>query len=156
MHDISIEHFEFQNAEDSSKPLILKLDVEIQAFDNLNTNQFLFNPFLGDRWQTNPFKSSERLYPVDFGAPLEETMVFSLTYPNNFEIDELPNRVGLALPNNGGRYICEVQQVANRFTLNHSLQISKTVFSSEEYHYLKELFNRVIQVQQTDLVFKRK
>ncbi|HOX83308.1 MAG TPA: hypothetical protein PLJ60_07320 [Chryseolinea sp.] len=152
----NIEHFEFQNADDSSKPLVLKLDVVIQAFDNLNTNQFLLNPFMGERLENNPFKSSERSYPVDFGAPLEEILVFSMIYPKNFEIDELPAKVGLALPNNGGRYICEFQQLDNRVTLNHSLQISRTIFSSAEYHYLKELFNRVIQVQQTDLVFKRK
>ena len=44
----------------------------------------------------------------------------------------------------------------DKISLNSSLQISKTVFSSTEYHYLKELFNRIIQVQNADLVFKRK
>ncbi len=156
MSSTSIKHFEFQNADDLKKPLVLKLEVEIEAFDNLNTNSFLFNPFLVDRWERNPFKSSERLYPVDFGAPLEQILVFSLTYPDKFQIDELPQKVALALPNNGGRYIFDTQQLGNRFTMNHSLQISKTIFTSEEYHYLKELFNRVIQVQQADLVFERK
>jgi hypothetical protein len=156
MHSISIKHFEFQNVDDLTKPLILKLDVEMQAFDNLDVKSFLFNPFFVDRWEKNPFKSSERLYPVDFGAPLDQVLIFSLTYPDNFQIDELPQKVGLTLPNNGGRYICDMEQAANQFTMNHSLQISKTVFSSAEYHYLKELFNRVVQVQQTDLVFERK
>lgn len=156
LHATTIKHFGFQNVEDLTKPMVLKLEVEIEAFDNLNANSFLFNPFLVDRWARNPFKSSERSYPVDFGAPLEQVLIFSLTYPENFVIDELPQKVGLALPNNGGRYIFDVQQIGNRFTMNHSLQISKTIFTSEEYHYLKELFNRVIQVQQADLVFERR
>ncbi len=156
LHAISIKKFEFQNADDLTKPLVLKLEVEIEAFDNFNGNSFLFNPFLGDRWQSNPFKSSERLYPVDFGAPLEEVIVFSLIYPEEFVIDELPQKVALALPNNGGRFIYDVQQQGNRFSMSQSLLISKTIFTSIEYHYLKELFNRVIQVQQTDLVFTKK
>jgi hypothetical protein len=156
LHSINIKHFEFQNVDDLTKSLVLKLEVEIEAFDNLNANSFLFNPFLGDRWESNPFKSSERLYPVDFGAPLEEILVFSLTIPEEFILDEIPEKVALALPNNGGRYIYDVQLVGNKISMNHSLQISKTVFTSTEYHYLKELFNRVIQVQQADLVFTRK
>jgi hypothetical protein len=36
------------------------------------------------------------------------------------------------------------------------LNISKPLYSSDEYHYLKELYNRMIQVQNLDLVFKRK
>ncbi len=156
MQSISIKSFEFQNVDDLTKSLVLKVDVAIEAFDDLNVNSFLFNPFLIDRWEKNPFKSSERSYPVDFGAPLDQVLVFSLTFPENFEIDELPQKVALALPNNGGKYIYDVQQLGNRFTMNSSLQISKTIFTSTEYHYLKELFNHVIQAQQTDLVFKRK
>ncbi|MEO7990968.1 MAG: hypothetical protein ABI663_15580 [Chryseolinea sp.] len=156
MHSITIKGFEFQNVDNLTKPLVLKFDVVIEAFDDLNANSFLFNPFLIDRWEKNPFKSSERSYPVDFGAPLDQVLIFSLTFPENFEVDELPQKVALALPNNGGKYIYDVQQLGNRFTMNHSLQISKTIFTSTEYHYLKELFNHVIQVQQTDIVFKRK
>lgn len=156
LRSINIKHFEFQNVDDLTKPLVMKLEVEFEAFDNLNANSFLFNPFLGDRWESNPFKSSERLYPVDFGAPLEEILVFSLTIPEEFILDEIPEKVALALPNSGGRYIFDVQLVGNKISMNHSLQISKTVFTSTEYHYLKELFNRVIQVQQADLVFTKK
>ena len=153
---VDIKHFEFQHVDDLGKALVLKLEVEIEAFDNLDANSFLFNPFIGERWESNPFKSSERLYPVDFGAPLDDVIVFSLTYPEDFMLDELPQKVALALPNNGGRYLYDVQQMNNRLMLNHSLQISKTIFTATEYHYLKELFNHVIQVQRLDLVFTRK
>ena len=49
MHATTIKHYEFQNVDDLTKTLVLKLEVEIEAFDNLNTNSFLFNPFLVDR-----------------------------------------------------------------------------------------------------------
>jgi hypothetical protein len=41
-------------------------------------------------------------------------------------------------------------------SLSSSLIINKPIFSSQEYRYLKELFSRVLQVQNTDLLFKRK
>jgi transglutaminase-like putative cysteine protease len=144
------------NVEDFKKPLIEKWEVEIQAYDDLNANHFLFNPFLVERWDKNPFRSNERLYPVDFGAPLEETIILTMEYPAQFQIDELPAKVGVALPNNGGRYIYEVQNNGNKLTMNCNLLIGKTVFTATEYHYLKELFNQIVQVNQQELIFKKK
>jgi hypothetical protein len=93
---------------------------------------------------------------VDFGAPLEEIFILNLEYPAEFEVSGLPERVGLSLPNNGGRYIFDVQKNGSKLTVNSSLLVAKTVFSSEEYHFLKELFNRVIATQSTDIVFKKR
>ncbi len=83
-------------------------------------------------------------------------MILNLEYPEEFELIDPPSKIGLALPNSGGKYIFDVQGIGNHLVMNNSLIIGKTVFTSEEYHYLKELFNRVIQVQNTDLIFKRK
>jgi len=153
---IEIRNFQLEHVDDFNKPLVEKLDVEIGGYDNLEGNNFLFNPFLFERLERNPFRSNERLYPVDFGTPIEQTMILNLEYPEEFELIDPPAKIGLALPNSGGKYIFDVQGTGNHLLMNNSLVIGKTVFTSEEYHYLKELFNRVIQVQNTDLIFKRK
>jgi len=152
---IDVTNFEIKNADDLDKPFVVKLEVSIDALDDLGQGNFLFNPFVIERWTQNPFKSTERLYPVDFGAPIEEVVILTLEYPAGYELAEVPSKVGLALPNQGGRYLFECNNVANKLSMNSSLLIGKTVFTSEEYHFLKELFNHVIAVQQADLVFKR-
>jgi hypothetical protein len=60
------------------------------------------------------------------------------------------------LPNSGGRYIMDAKALENKITLTSSLHVNKTVFSSEEYHYLRALFQKVLEVQNTDLLFKKK
>jgi hypothetical protein len=153
--DLNISDFKIENLDDISKPLIFKLDVEFG--DGIyGGDHFLFNPFITDQWQRNPFKSAERLYPVDFGAPLEEIMILTLDYPAGYEVDGLPNKVGLSLPQGGGRFIFDIQNSMNKLSVNNSLLIAKPVFTSQEYHYLKEIFNNVLAVQQTELVFKKK
>ncbi|MFZ6013069.1 MAG: DUF3857 domain-containing protein, partial [Bacteroidota bacterium] len=153
---IEIKNFEFTFKDDIDKPIVQKLGVEIQVFDHASTNNFLFNPFILDKWKENPFKSRERLYPVDFGAPMEITMSMQLEYPSEFEIVNIPAKVGLSLPNAGGRYIFEAADDGHVLKLNNSVSIGKTVFTSLEYHYLKELFNNIVLVQNTELLFKRK
>ncbi len=156
LNSVTIKKFQIENSEDLKKPVVVKLEVEIEGYDSLNSNNFLFNPFFIEPLKTNSFRSSERLYPVDFGAPREKIMIFSLEYPSEYEIDGIPPKVGLTLPQNGGRYIFEIQNAANKLTVNNSLLIAKPVFTSNEYHFVKELFNRVIAVQQTELVFKKR
>jgi hypothetical protein len=36
------------------------------------------------------------------------------------------------------------------------LSIGKPVFTSDEYHYLKELYAQIVANQQTELLFKKK
>jgi hypothetical protein len=62
----------------------------------------------------------------------------------------------LALPNGGGKFLFNVQNIGNKVVLNSSLSLSKASYSSEEYHYLKELFNRIVQSYKTNLVFNKK
>ncbi len=155
-HDTDIKGYEIQNLEDVDKPLRRKLDIEIHAYENATASNFLFDPFIIDKIGENPFKSNERLYPVDFAVPFEHTFVLELEYPSDFEIVNIPEKIGLSLPNSGGKYLCEALDQGNRLSLSSSLSISKTLYSSAEYHYLKELFNRIIQVQNAELIFKKK
>lgn len=154
--NMEILDYEISNLQDVEKPITRKLEVQIAAFDDMDADNFLFNAFLLDKWAENPFKSNERLYPVDFGVPLERLTVLQLEYPPDYEILNVPEKVGLALPNGGGRFLCQAQNLGNKLSMNNSLSIKKTIYSSDEYHYLKELFNRIIQIQNGELIFRKK
>jgi hypothetical protein len=145
-----------ENVDDLKKPLTIKFETETELFDQATAGGFLFNPFFMAQWDKNPFKSPERSYPVDFGAPPEQTMVVILEYPEDYEIAEIPAKVGLILPDAGGRFMYTIQNVGHTLTMNSTFSINKTVFTSLEYHYLRELYDRVLAVQKTDLVFKKK
>jgi hypothetical protein len=155
-HNIQFLKSEIMNVEDLSKPVVEKFEVEIKMFDDMNADHYVFNPFFENRISANPFKSSERLYPVDYGIPKDESLTLSLEFPEHFEITELPPKAGLSLPNAGGRYLFSVQTFGNKIVMNNILNISRTIYTTDEYQYLKELYNRIIQIQNADLVFQRK
>jgi hypothetical protein len=153
---IEIKGFEIKNVDELTSPVVQSLKIEIVAFDAVTAGNFMFNPFVMGKWEQNPFRSSSRLYPVDFATTMEIVTVLNLEYPGDFEILNLPDKSALALPNSGGRFLMEVQQLNSRISLKSSLTISRTIFSSDEYLYLKELFNRIIQIQNGDLIFRKK
>ncbi|MCU0383917.1 MAG: DUF3857 domain-containing protein [Cyclobacteriaceae bacterium] len=121
-----------------------------------NSDIIYFDLFmLSEKW-INPFKLQERNYPVDFGAPMEETMVISLEWPETFILESAPKRVGKSLPNNGGIFLYDSNIINNKLNITFRFLINKTTFSSEEYFYLKEFYNTVLDLRNTPIVLKRK
>lgn len=151
---LEIPEHSYTNLEDIAKALVEDLSISLDNNES-GASHILFNPFLLDKWARNPFRSLERTYPVDFGVPLEEVMVSTIEYPEGYEVTDLPKTIALALPNNGGRFLFQVQPSQGKVVVSSSLLISRAVYSPEEYHYLKELFNHVVKTQATDLVFEK-
>jgi hypothetical protein len=151
-------HFEIlgyscQGVDSLDIPFIEKFKV---AFTEQDEHNILFiSPFLIERWTKNPFRSVERTYPVDFGAPVEEVTLLRLNYQNLYAVDELPKSSISSLPQAGGRYVFSVSNMNNEIQMTSNLTLNKSVYSSEEYHYLKELFSRIVQIQDSQFVLKK-
>lgn len=131
------------------------MEVEIEP-NRLDDQSFLFSPVIKKSWEGNPFKSTERLYPVDFGVPIEQITILNLEYSSQYEVEGIPAKVGMTLPLGGGQFNLDFQNNSTKLSMNNSLFILRSIFAAQEYHNLKELFNQVIAGQETELVFKRK
>jgi len=153
--DFTILNYEIENLEDLSQPLVEQFQVET-SLDSSDPNTLYLNPFFVGRWKKNPFISGQRLYPVDFGAPMETTFLLNLEYPDAYEVDEIPQSTALVLPQNGGRYLFNVTNPSNKISMTSVISLSKVVYSSAEYHNLKELFSRIIDTHQSQIVFKKR
>lgn len=156
LRGLELTSYEIENIEDIDKPLSVIVNFEWAAYTDPRADNFLFNPFPFDRITSNPFRSKERFFPVDFGSSLERTISMTLEYPENFELAELPNKLGLSLPNATGRYLFDIRNEGNKIVMQSSLTIGKPIFTSDEYHFLKELYAQIVANQQTELLFKKK
>jgi hypothetical protein len=147
---------EIINLDSLDKPLGEIYEIEADLYDKLNGNKLTFNPFLLDKISTNPFKLSERAFPVDWGMASDDRFTLTMHLPGQYVIETPPQTVAFALPNNGGKFLTNYETESNMFTFSHVIQFNKSVYSSEEYPYLKELYNKVIQSEQAEMVFKKK
>ena len=149
-----IKDFKIENRTDVAKPVIETYNIEFDGFDDRSINRIYFNPFIFDKWNENPFKSSERLYPVDFGAPLSYTYTLNFEYPNDYRVVELPEKVAVALPDNGGSFVFDIQNIGNIIIMRSSLKTNRYIYNSDEYHALREVFARIVQLHKTDIVLQ--
>lgn len=153
--DFEISEYGTENLNDLTKPLTEKMQIKMNL-DDTGGQQLYLSPFLVDRWASNPFKSSQRLYPVDFGAPVETTFHLSLNYAAPYKLEENLENSAYTLPANGGRFLLSASTLENKVTVTSMLTLNKMVYNSNEYPGLKELFNRIIESHNSQLVFSKK
>lgn len=155
-HALEVKGYQRTMEADLSKAISETYTVEIAAFDSPTATHFLFNPLFENRMVSNPFKTEARIYPVDFGVPQEQNIIVAVEYPDNFEVSSVPDKVGLALPNAGGRYVYGAVTDGKKLSISNLMTISRAIYSPEEYPFLRELYARRIQAENADIIFQRK
>lgn len=115
-----------------------------------------FSPMLGNGEISNPFKATERIYPVDFGVPEEETYIANFSIPDTYTVEELPKQENVMLPNNGGRFQYSCLLDGNTLKITSKINLKKAIYSQEEYGLLREFYSRIVSKHAEQVVFKKK
>ncbi|MGF7077985.1 hypothetical protein ABIB50_000317 [Mucilaginibacter sp. UYCu711] len=144
------------NIDSLDLPVVENYEVELEGYDNLNHSSLSFNPYLFNRVVTNPFKLSDRTYPVDWGMPSDTKFVLNMILPDGYTIENEPKPESISLPNDGGRFVVMYQPNGNSFSFSNIISFKKPVYSSDEYQSLKELYNKIILEEKSEMIFKKK
>ncbi|MES2277412.1 MAG: DUF3857 domain-containing protein [Bacteroidota bacterium] len=153
---IKILKSEIHNLDSLDMPLSEKYEIEFDAPANMSSNRIPFNPYFIDRIGENPFKLQERNYPVDRGAMYDDKFILTLHLPKEYMVETVPQNVALAMPLQGGRFLVNYEHIEDGLTLSHVTQFNRSIYSPDEYPYLKEMFNKIIQAENTEIVLKKK
>lgn len=139
-----IENYEASNLEDLSKPVIEKMKV---VGDEPLGNAKRINIYpMHEVVKTNPFKLNERLYPVDFGYARSISQRTSIAIPEGYKVVSIPKQMGFRLPGGAGSLLFRVQQKEQVVNIFLKRQLSKNVFTSNEYFYLKKFYDELIKI----------
>jgi hypothetical protein len=140
---------------DIYKPLRYNAKISIPDGVTMNDDIIYVTPVLHPYFEKNPFKQTERLYPVDLPYPLSLKYVLNLDIPTGYVVDDLPEQVKLVLPENGGQFIFLTQQTGNRVQVTSTIKLNQLHFEAEEYTVIKKFFDLIIEKQQEQIVLKK-
>ncbi len=143
------------NLDTLDAPLIEQYDVEIKFYDKLDGQKISFSPVFFEKITVNPFKLDERSYPVDMGMPSNDRFTLIMTLPAGYTVKSAPKDVAVGLPNNTGKFVTSYQNQDNTFIFSNLIQFNKSVYNAEEYLYLKELYNKIIQSEKEEMVIAK-
>ena len=139
------------------KPLGLDYSFTQPADDATTAETLYLSPLTSFGSEQNPFRNEERTFPVDFGAPQEETTLITLTLPAGYELAELPKPAVLELPDGGGRYLYNVAAPApGTVQLTSRLSLRKALYAAADYQNLREFYRLMLTKQAEKLIIKKK
>lgn len=143
---------EYKNRSDASVQLkyVFSGTANHQAADKM-----YFNPLHELRFLKNPFEAEQRIYPVDFGTPLEHICLIKFVVPEGYELVDLPVSQNFALPEKAGKFAYSVELKDRELNIRSHLSLSKSYFAPEYYAQLREFFNIVVENQAKLIVLKK-
>jgi hypothetical protein len=75
--------------------------------------------------------------------------------PEGYTLDERPQDIILSLPEGKAKFSFRLAQNPNSIQLISTLDISKPLYTTEDYVLLKEFYNTVVQKQAEKIVLKK-
>lgn len=130
--------------------------VDVSSGDlNIVGDLIYLTPLLHLKEDENPFQLEKRVCPVEFPYPFEHTATITINYPEGFTPNEIPKPAIVKLPDNGGQFMYQVQNFGNTIQVMSSVSIKKTDFNPEEYIYLRQLYDLILQKQAEPVVLKK-
>ena len=143
--------------ENVAKPLALDYEFTQPADDNATADLLYLSPLREFGAEQNPFRHDDRLFPVNFGAPQDETTMVTLTLPAGYELAEMPKPAIIDLPEGGGRFLCTVTADAPGVVqLMSRMSLRKPIYAAEEYAQLREFYRLMLEKQGERLIIKKK
>jgi cyclophilin family peptidyl-prolyl cis-trans isomerase len=152
---LEIGEYDVQNSLDLELPI-----VENYSFKSTNSVEIIgdkmyVSPFLFFETSANPFKLEAREYPVDFMFPNQERLNISLTIPEGYAIETIPQPKALALPENLGSFKYNISNNGNQIQLLYTQDLNKAVIQAEYYEALKNFFREIVNKQTEKIVLKK-
>jgi hypothetical protein len=155
MPGLTVKDISFENLDSVYKPVSEKQNIEIRNQVNQIESSYYILPAYFATLKENPFKMESRKYPVDFGIPIDKTVMLNLTVPDGYSLATLPQSVTLRLPDNSIFFMYEVTNMNNKIQVTSKFGINKTVFTTDEYNDLREFYNQVLKKQSEPIILKK-
>ena len=143
---------------DSLDKLEMPVGLDYQFKINKDKEDILYvNPMFEEAWKENPFKSTERFYPVEMPYTMDETYVMTMLIPDGYVVDELPKSTMVKLnENDDGVFEYRMTESNGTISFRSRIQLKRAFYLPDEYEILREFFNLVVKKQSEQIVLKKK
>lgn len=152
---VEVSDFVIQNRDDLTQPVIEEYGFATNKSVEVIGDKLYFSPMLFFARTTNPFKQEKREYPVDFVYPNQDKYIISLTIPDNYSVEFLPESKSVSLPNNMANFKYVVSMNEKKMQLQCTFDINQTIVGSEYYDTLKRFFKEMVDKQTEKIVLKK-
>lgn len=150
---VSIDSYQMDGRNDYSPKVTVRYHFS-KAFDATADHIYL-KPLVISLIDDNPFKSERRLLPVEFPYKhlINTNVVIHL--PEGYSVEEKPQPLILKTDDNGANFRINYVAQGQDLLVQCRMAVNKMFFASNEYEYLRKVFDAVQQKTDEMLVLKK-
>jgi hypothetical protein len=153
--DMEISEYSIQNKTDVYKPLIESFNfTKDNAFDVLGGKLYI-SPLLFETSHTSPFTSETRAYPIDFNFAHSYVYMVSITIPDGYTIESIPESVAYQLPDELGEFRFMISNTENAIQLRVTQDIKMALVPADYYEALKDYFGAIVTKQAEKIILSK-
>lgn len=152
---LEIVNYNVQNNIDLELPIVENYDFTSTNSVEIVGDKMYFSPFLFFATTENPFKQVTREYPVDFVYPNQEKYNITITIPDGYVVETLPQPKAVAMPDNIANFKYNSTTIGRQIQLLYTQEINQAIIGSEYYDALKNFFKEIITKQTEKIVLKK-
>ncbi len=153
--DWEVGNIEIEVPEDVNAPVKEKIELTISNAAEAMGNMIYINPILIGKIEENPLKQETRKMPIEFVVPIKNDYRLSLSIPEGYVVDELPESISLVTPDRTASLKYLVQVSGNNLQLVHSWQIKESFYIPDKFADLKEFYSVLVSKQNEQIVLKK-
>jgi hypothetical protein len=137
-----------------SNPIRVQYPLTVEPAEN--SGIIYLNPIINAGYKENPFKSTNRNYPVEMPYLTDRVYILKLQIPAGYEVDELPRSENIILNEGDGVFEYKISKNDKEINLRSELKLEKAAFVPEDYVNLRAFFDHVVKKYAESIVFKKK
>ena len=153
--DIVISNIENKNTTSLEKSINESYDFQLSnGLEKIGDNIYM-KPLFFLTKETNPFKATDRTYPIFFKYP---SVIYNTVYvklPESYVVESLPESSKISVNNNGAMFKLVVIASGSYLKIDSELQINTILYLPDEYDTLKEFYNQIVQKNLETIVLKK-
>lgn len=152
--DLKIDSLEITNENNDSLPLVQSFKFSLPP--SVSGDYMLLNTNIFSNFEKNPFISNIRFTNVDYGCRQSFAMTQSISIPANFTPEALPKNIRLIMPDTSISLAREMTYADQRISIRYRIELNHSVFTADEYPYLKEFFKKMVAILNEQIVLRKK
>ncbi len=153
--ETEISNIDFKNLENLYTPVTLKYDFEnFDAVEEIGGKLYL-SPLLFLAIDENPFKLSERNYPIDFNYPVKDRYIVTVDIPEGYTVESVPESTNFVLGENLGAFKYLINNVGKKLQISVEFAINTAIMPAQDYSNIKKFFKLLIDKEHEKVVLSK-
>jgi len=150
---LKMDSLVMHNIENDSMPLEQQFNFTIPP--TVSGDYKLINLNLFSGIAKNPFISNIRFTNIDYGCLQSHTVVENIELPASLKIESLPRNIRMIMPDTSISLTRMLEVKENVLSVRYSITTTRSVFTADEYDYVKEFYKKMADIMNEQVVLRK-